>query len=388
MIEPVDVLVAGGGVVGLTAALAMAKRQYSVALLDAREMAISEEPDLRVYAVNQASEHLFKTLGIWDAIRQSRHSPYQAMHVWEANGAAIDFDSRLIAAEKLGTIIEESVIKNALLKALQQLDNVRCFALTEIRDIAPCADKITVKSKTGCWESQLLIAADGAESPSRKLLHVDLDSWPYHQHALVATVQTALPHQQTAYQIFNSDGPLAFLPLKDSHQCSIVWSTTPARAQQLLGMAEPDFNQQLSLAFQKKLGQVELISKRFQFPLRMRHVKQYSGPHWLLMGDAAHTIHPLAGLGLNVGLEDVAAWLAILDRSGKKIVTRKMMAEYQRARKASVWQTILLMQALKSGFANPLPPLRFLRGVGMRFCNQVTPLKRLFVEHANGETLL
>ncbi|KTD52070.1 2-polyprenyl-6-methoxyphenol hydroxylase [Legionella quinlivanii] len=385
MTESVDVLVAGGGVVGLTAALAMARRQYRVALLDARELKPSEAPDLRVYAVNQASEQLFKALGVWNNIQQSRHSPYEAMLVWEAKGAAIDFNSRLVGADKLGTIIEEAVIKNALLKALQQLPNVQCDPVTEIIALEPLPDKILIQSKAKSWESQLLIVADGAESPCRKLLKVDIHNWPYHQHALVASVQTELAHQKTAYQIFNGDGPLAFLPLNTPQQCSIVWSTTPARARQLKELPEAEFNQQLTAAFQNKLGQVEVISPRFQFPLHMRHVKQYAGAHWMLTGDAAHTIHPLAGLGLNVGLQDIAEWIAIVDRSGKKAFSKTMLAEYQRARKASVWQTILLMQALKSGFANPLPPLRLLREFGLKFCNQLTPLKRLFIEHANGK---
>lgn len=380
-----DVVIVGGGVVGLAAALAMHQRGYSVALLDAGTLQVNaDEMSPRVYAINQASQRLFEQLHVWDKLVSSRVSPYQHMHVWDAlNQAHIDFDSRLIAADRLGSIIDEANLRQALLQEINQSE-ISLFESSRVTALQTKPDSIEISNAQQTWSAKLLIAADGALSPLRELLQVPITTWSYDQHALVATVQTEYPHQNTAYQIFTPQGPLAFLPLKDAHQCSIVWSSAPHLTQERMAMSEPDFNQQLTSAFEAHLGQAKLLTPRYQFPLQMRHVKHYSGSHWMLMGDAAHTIHPLAGLGLNVGLADLTAWLAQIDEKKGSFCTKKALGAYQRERKYAVWQTIALMEGLKALFLNPTPPVAALRGLGLRLCNQFTPLKRLFVEHAAG----
>ena len=215
------------------------------------------------------------------------------------------------------------------------------------------------------------------------MLNVPITTWPYHQQAIVATIGTEKPHQETAYQVFNTHGPLAFLPLTDSHQCSIVWSTSTAHAQALMVLSDDDFATELTAAFSEKLGRCAVLSRRQQFPLHMRHVERYSGTNWLIMGDAAHTIHPLAGLGLNVGLADLNAWLTNIDAAKSKRWSSKMLGAYQRQRKSAVWQTIAMMSGLKTMFSNPTRPFVTLRGLGLNACNQLSPLKRLFIEHAS-----
>ncbi|STX49979.1 2-polyprenyl-6-methoxyphenol hydroxylase [Legionella busanensis] len=385
-----DVIVAGGGVIGLTAALAMAERNFSVALLDAGDLEINAlaKPDLRVYAINHASQNLLKQLGAWELIDLSRVSPYQHMYVWDAvTLACIEFDARLIASSNLGTIIEETIIKNALLKRLANEQKVTLFPKHKITQVNSTSELITLISNEEIWQSNLLLVTDGANSPIRKMLGTQITSWPYHQHALVTTVRTEKPHQETAYQVFNPDGPLAFLPLVDKNLCSIVWSTTPQQVNQLITLEDERFNEALSKAFAYKLGQAHVVSTRHQFPLTMRHTKQYVGKNWLLLGDAAHTIHPLAGLGLNVGLADISTWLNCLDKSAGKNFSTNVLNAYQRQRKYAVWQVIALMGGLKTLFANPLTPVATLRQVGLTFCNQFTPLKRLFIEQAVGQSL-
>jgi 2-octaprenylphenol hydroxylase len=384
MNQTFDVIIVGGGIVGLSAAIGMQLRGFSTAIIDSSELATnSQTPNSRVYAINQASEQLLTALGAWQEIHALSLSPYQHMHVWDAtSGACIDFDSRMIGADKLGFILQESDIKHALLKQAIHLD-IALFPNTCVDFVTSNTNGVCLKVHDHIFDAKLLIVADGANSTTRECLKVPMTTRSYHQHAIVATVGTEKPHQKTAYQVFHPQGPLAFLPLADSHQCSIVWSTTTAHARVLMTLTEQEFAQQLTKTFANKLGDCRLISPRHEFPLCMRHVQRYSGLNWLLMGDAAHTIHPLAGLGLNVGLADLAAWLALLD-ANKQNWSIKLLGAYQRQRKFSVWQTIALMDGLKTIFSNPLPPIVSLRGLGLRACNRLPLLKRLFIEHAAG----
>jgi 2-polyprenylphenol 6-hydroxylase len=380
-----DVIVIGGGVVGLAAAVGMKHRGYSVAVLDKNTMQVNlDKKDPRVYAVNQASQHLLEQLDIWNAIAHNRVSPYRNMHVWDANnGASIDFDARMVSANKLGHIVEESVIKSTLLNKAEEM-GIDFFPGQALTGIETVDDHIKAKTDKGLIDARLMIVADGGTSKTRDMLGVSLTSWPYHHHALVTTVEVEKPHLLTAYQVFNEDGPLAFLPLVDANQCSIVWSTRPKKAEWLCSLPEDAFNEALTHAFAAKLGACRVIEQRFQFPLIMRHVNQYCGNRWIVMGDAAHTIHPLAGLGLNVGLEDVAAWLNILDISKVKnrIISSRQLNTYQRNRKTSVWKIIALMQGIKGFFSTPVPPLAYIRGLGIKTCNRLPMLKRFFIGHA------
>lgn len=379
-----DVIVVGGGVVGLSAAIAMQQRGFSVAIIDAGDLDANTATSSRVYAINHASRQLLSALELWTDIDSSRLSPYTHMHVWDAsNKAHIDFDARMIATNELGMIIEESAIKQAALAKAQSL-GIAFFPQSRVTAVQSNNTGIELRTDNQLWQSKLLIVADGAQSATRQLLGVSVTSWPYHQNAIVATITTEHPHQQTAYQVFNPDGPLAFLPLVDNHQCSIVWSTSPARAAQLMALEDDEFSYQLNCAFNAKLGVCRVQGTRHQYPLHMRHTKQYSGSNWLLMGDAAHTIHPLAGLGLNVGLDDLRVWLSQLDANKAHTWSNKMLQAYQRQRKHAVWQTIALMGGLKTLFANPLPAITALRGIGLSACNNLSPLKRLFIQHAAG----
>ncbi|AWN72949.1 UbiH/UbiF/VisC/COQ6 family ubiquinone biosynthesis hydroxylase [Legionella anisa] len=381
-----NVLIIGGGIVGLTAALAMAQRGYSVAVIDAGSLKVdSKRSDTRVYAINHASRTLLQQLNTWQHLDMSRVSPYRCMYVWDAESKAhIDFDSRYVGAQNLGSIIEESVLKHALLHQVSTQSSIHLFPESQVEEVFSEETGVKVCSKQHAWEGQLLMIADGANSPTRQKFKVPLSSWSYEQHALVATVSVEKPHQQTAYQVFRADGPLAFLPLADVHQCSIVWSTDPSHAKKLMSFSDEEFNASLTQAFAKKLGRVEVISRRHQFPLHMRHVKQYVGDRWLLLGDAAHTIHPLAGLGLNVGLADVSSWIRYLDAAQDTLLSKKALGAYQRERKHEVWQIIMLMEGFKRLFSNSFMPLVALRGLGLSLCNGLTSIKRLFIQHAQG----
>lgn len=385
MIEYADSLIVGGGVVGLTAALAMAQRGFSVIVLDgalplAHEM---DSFDSRVYAINQSSENLLIQLGVWQQLVRLR--PYRKMQVWDAlNNAQIEFDSRLIAAPSLGYIVEEKVLKEALLKIIKGQKNIVFYSQTKVDKLSVSDSGMVVGSDNTSWLTKLLMVSDGANSTCRQLLKIPLTSWSYHQEAIVALVHTREAHQETAYQRFDENGILAFLPMIDNHLCSIVWSIKNQRAKRLMQYSDDKFSEELTKVFAAKLGAVRVQGKRHSFALTMRHAKEYSGPHWLLLGDAAHTIHPLAGLGLNIGLADIATWIKMLNQSNNHI-NKKVLAAYQRERKHAVWQLILIVEGLKTLFNNPLSPIVALRSLGLNFCNVLPFVKKQFISYAAGE---
>ena len=379
-----DVIVIGAGVVGLSAALAMHQRGFSTLVVDAGDLTALPVKNRRVYAINRASQSLLEALGAWDRLKEQSLSYYRHMHIWDAsNGACLDFDSRLIAAPFLGAMVDEGLLKQVLLEEARHV-GLQLLSNQTVTRVQTGALGVHVFSEHDQWDARLLSVADGALSKTRAMLGVNLTTWSYHQQAIVATVKTTKPHQATAYQVFNPEGPLAFLPLADEHQCSIVWSTSPQYAQGLMEKTDEAFSVALTKAFASKLGPVELIGARHQFPLHMRHVSAYVGQHWILMGDAAHTIHPLAGLGLNVGLADVSAFCELLDGRAGDLNSPRLLNAYQRSRKHAVWQVIAVMEGLKTLFMNPLPAIAMLRGIGLQWVNRLAFIKRYFIEQAAG----
>lgn len=380
-----DVLGIGGGVVGLAAAITMHQRGFKTAVIDAGDLSCPVQSRMpRIYAINHASVLMLKSLGVWQRIKQSMLNDYKNMMIWDAStGAKLSFNARDAARTSLGFMMEDDVLKQALLEEAAAL-GIELFSQTLVERIEEHSDNIEIFSKDQAWQTRFLIVADGALSKTRDLLGVPITTWPYHHHAIIAEVQTSKPHQATAYQVFQKEGPLAFLPLKDPYSCSIVWSTLPQHAENLMAETAESFSEQLTQAFSSKLGEVILKGARHEFPLHMRHVKAYAGQRWILMGDAAHTIHPLAGLGLNVGLADLRTWCRLLDERPHILLNHpRLLNAYQRERKYAVWQTILVMEGLKRIFMESSMPIKILRGIGVSMVNQLSFLKHYLVEYAS-----
>ncbi|MCX7115117.1 MAG: FAD-dependent oxidoreductase [Gammaproteobacteria bacterium] len=385
MVHDDEVLVLGAGVVGLCAALSMAKRGKRVALLDKGDLSTAQDaaPLGRVYALNAASLSLLTSLGALEASTADWMTPYERMAVWVANRSAeIDFDSRLIGLSQLGVIASDAGLMQALFNQIKDHELISYYAKVSIHHISEQPDGVQLRDHQSSWRAPLALIADGAQSSFRKQLNLPVTQWSYHQDALITVVETTLPHRHCCYQVFLPDGPLAFLPLSHPHQCAIVWSTSVAQAKHLLALDVAVFNQMLTQQIRGRLGEVKSQGPCTRFPLTMRHTQQYVGKHWLLLGDAAHTIHPMAGLGLNVGLADLQCWLQQVDAGGLNRLTRALGA-YQRERKAQVWQTILMLEGLKTMFSTPLQPLQMLRDIGLHACQKVPILKRLFIHGAN-----
>lgn len=386
MSDCAEFIVMGAGVVGLCAAIALRQKGYSVVVLESGSLAYpSSDPDSRVYALNQASQALLQHIDIWDKLSHTAMGVYERMQVWDSFGqATIAFDARMLACDRLGVIIEEAPLKYALIQQARDL-NITCIEHWKTDAVEELAEAMIVRSVDHSWSAAYVIIAEGARSTTRELLQVPMTAWSYQQHAMVAKVAVEKSHARTAYQVFCPKGPLAFLPLADPHTCSIVWSSATHHIEHLMTLSDHEFIQELNTAFEHTLGATTLLSSRKIFPLQMQHAARYAGSRWVLMGDAAHTVHPLAGLGLNLGLADISLFLKSIAHLSRPNV--RALRAYQRQRKHEVWQVILFLQSMHVLFTNAHLPIQIMRGLALRLCNRLPMLKRLCMEHASGQLL-
>ena len=385
--KQVQAVVVGGGCIGLSVALGLAKQGKKVLLLDAGKPAQveSDEFGLRVSAISKASQALFETLDVWSGVSQQRLSPYSEMDVSDKDSIGrIHFSAADLDLDALGHIVENEVIRKALIEACEGNSNIELLFGTAYSAIHQTDEQVLVTLSTGePVMAELLVACDGANSAIRNQFKMPLTFWDYDHHAVVATVKTTEPHVDTARQVFLPTGPLAFLPLPEKNTHSIVWSTSPEQAQQLVAMEESEFNKALTAAFDSELGLCSVQSERLSFPLKMRYARTWVENRVILMGDAAHTIHPLAGLGMNLGLKDVAKLLALIEAENQsEFATTKTLRQYEMARKADAQTHIAMMQGLKELFEGSNPIKKLLRGVGLNLVNAATPIKHLFAEKA------
>jgi len=387
-----DVVIAGGGPVGMTLALALSQGGFQVALLESwaasapAPVAADAPYDQRVFALTRASEHIFRHLGVWDSLLAQRLGVFRQIQVWENQGV-IDFDSASLGEAALGYIVELGVLRAALGAALAQRQ-VSWFNPAQLQAYTAMPQGLSLQLDSGIeLHTRLLVGADGHDSQVRVLAGIPSAHHEYGHHALVAVVKTALPHQHTARQRFLPSGPLAFLPLADPHHCSIVWSAPPAMTDRLLGLSQTDFHHTLAQTFENKLGPVLWSGPRAAFPLVRRHAQQYSQARIVLVGDAAHTIHPLAGQGMNLGLLDAAALAEVLlegRQQGRDLGDPLLLRRYERWRRSETLSMMGLMDAFRHLFGNRFPPLRGLRNLGLHFTNLAPPLKHLIMRQAMG----
>jgi 2-octaprenylphenol hydroxylase len=401
-VQTFDIAIVGAGIAGSALAAALAGRGLAIALVEAQPLVRPELPesldigafDPRVSALTPRSRQLLQDLGAWQAVEGYRCCPYRHMSVWDADGTGgIEFDCGDVNAAALGYIVENRALVSALLERVQAAADITAFGGVGLqacsRDGATRAMQLQL-ANGATLRADLLVAADGAMSRVREMLDFRTREWNYGHRAIVGTVQVEHPHEETAWQRFLPSGPLAFLPLPGSpgrHYCSIVWSLREELVDDLLALDDTAFCAELGAAFEHRLGAVQACSTRFAFPLRQRHAVDYVQPGVALVADAAHTIHPLAGQGINLGLQDVAvlaeeivAGLARGSSPGQLEVLRR----YQRRRKGENLAMMAAMDGFKRLFEQEAPPLRWLRNVGMRGVGQIKPLKQQLMRHAMG----
>jgi len=390
------VLVAGAGVVGLaTAALLATGRcadRLRVQVLDARPLPRwrAAELDPRVYALSRASQQLLDEVGVWQRVAQLRAAPYRRMRVFQGSDAyapsALDFDSADIGEPDLGHIVEDALLRTVLADALGATPQAQLAIGAQIESIEVRASEVAVALKDGgSMHASVLLAADGTDSTVRRLLELPTAGHLYRQTALVTHVKSSKSHEETAWQRFLPGGPLALLPLADGGS-SVVWSLPTADAERLLAASEGEFLAELAAATAGVIGDLTACSKCVGFPLQALHALRYTAPRVALLGDAAHTVHPLAGQGMNLGLLDAASIAAVLEDAllaGEDIGDLKVLRRYERERKGDNLAMMAVFDGINRlfglpGWASPL------RAFGLGAVEATHPVKRILMQKALG----
>ena len=395
---PCRVVVVGGGVTGLMLATLLAKSPQSegleITVLDAASRPVfsaDDEVALRVSAISTGTAALFDSVGAWEYTAATRVSPYSSMRVWDESdtpdsSGALQFGADEFAIEQLGFIVENVLLQDVLLYQLDRTDAVLKFdsPLRALRRKARCYDVELQSGET--LTADLIVGADGARSFVRSAAGIEAREWPYEQTAFVTHLQPEKSHAATAWQRFLRDGPLGILPLNDG-RVSVVWSTTPARAQEALAASDDELGASLGDASDYVLGRLDVAGPRGAFPLCARHATQYVLPNLALIGDAAHAIHPLAGQGANLGLQDAAELAARITEAleeGLHPGDRPVLRRYERARKGANATMLHFMTGLNSLFATDSKLVGELRSVGMRAFNRSGPIRERAVKVALG----
>ena len=392
---PPTILIAGAGVVGLSVAALLATGRCAdrlrVRVLEARALPEwhADETDLRVYALSRASQRVLDSVGAWQRVAARRASAYRRMHVWEGEDPSADalvFDSAEIAEPDLGHIVEDSLLRRALAEVLAAAPNAELAHGAGLESVDIDSRLARVRLADGrAAQGAVLVAADGSDSAIRGMLELPVAARSYGQTGLVTHVATERPHRETAWQRFLPGGPLAFLPLADGRS-SVVWSLASERAAELIAAEPGSFLAELQRASAGVLGELGPCSRRAGFPLQALHAHRYCAPRAVLVGDAAHTVHPLAGQGMNLGLLDAASLARVIEDAllaGEDPGDVKVLRRYERERKGANLEMLVALHALHRLFALPAwaAPLR---GAGLRAVDSSVVAKRFFMRRALG----
>ncbi|WP_028116355.1 FAD-dependent oxidoreductase [Ferrimonas senticii] len=383
-----DVMVVGGGMVGAAAALGLAQQGWQVILFEAQQPQsfTPQQPlDLRVSAVSAASERLLTQLGAWGGVMAMRAAPYRTLATWELPERMVSFDAADLGHAHLGHIIENRVVQLALWQQLESLPNVT-VVLGLPQSITQVADYAEVVVDGVGYRAPLLLGCDGAQSKVRQAANIGVSGWHYRQHCLIINIDTEAEQQQITWQQFSPSGPRALLPLPGKH-ASLVWYDSPARISELKRLDNAALKQQIIQAFPaERLGEFEVV-RAASFPLTRQHANHYFQGRMVLLGDAAHTINPLAGQGVNLGFKDVAALLALLataDVSELHADPQPLLTHYQRQRRPDNLRMQAAMDLFYQVFSNDFGPLKLARNLTFSLANNAGPIKHQVMRYAMG----
>ncbi len=385
-----DVLVLGGGLVGLVTAHLCAQQGFSVGLIEPREPVLhwdASRIDLRCSALSKHSQQLLVGLDIWESL--SPVSPYAHMLVWEAMGfGEINFSASDVGESCLGHIVENRLLLKALWEKTTHNSFLTVMCGQKPKKIVVEQSKATVVIENEQrYSAQLIIGADGKNSWVREQAGIEAERIDYKQDALVVTAETEYTHGQTAWQRFLPEGPLAFLPLVEPNVCSVVWTSTIQRVALLKSLDKSVFQKELEHAFDYRLGRVLDISEHQSFPLERLHASRYISERIALVGDAIHVVHPLAGQGVNIGLQGVSRLvdtLNIAKKKGRDIGKQINLRSYERAHKNYVLKMMGALDFVKNVFSGSSQPLSELRSLGLDAIDRVPVVKKHMIKQAMG----
>ncbi len=385
-----DVVVVGGGVVGSACALALAQAGLQVALVEAGEPArwSRDTPDLRVFAFAHDNARLLEALGVWPEILAARAQSYREMRVWDAaGGGELHFDADALARTELGWIVEQSLLAETLWHAAERA-GVELLQPASLNGLEQRAEGVRLRLADGTTlDARIAVAADGGRSQLRELAGIGVSAHDYRQRGVVAYIETEQPHRLTAWQRFLPGGPLAFLPVDGERRSSIVWSLPEDEATRVLALDDAAFGVELTNAFAGRLGKAVPVSARAAFPLRRQLAKAQLAGRVLVIGDAAHVVHPLAGQGVNLGLRDVAALRdSVLEarRGGREFDAPHRLQRWARNRRSDNVVSTLAFEAINRVYSNDAVLPTFLRGHSLSAANALVPLRNALWRHAAG----
>ncbi len=384
-----DAIIVGGGVVGAACALALSQLGLEVVLVEARQPDSWSPvtPDLRVYAFAPDNAALLDELGVWTQVRESRAQPYRSMRVWDAaGGGELAFEADALGRSELGWIVEHGLLVDCLWKALSHSD-VRLHCPASVEALQQDDNGVELRLDDGSrLAGKLAIAADGAQSTLRRLAGIEVSDHDYAQRGVVGYVATEQPHQSTAWQRFLPGGPLAFLPCTDGSS-SIVWTLPQAEAERVLALGDDAFAAAVTKAFDARLGEVAPRSRRVAFPLRRQLAGTYASGRVLVLGDAAHVVHPLAGQGVNLGLRDVSALMAEIGNARTRRLdwqAPQRLRRWARGRRSEAAVAGYAFGAVNRAFSNDALLPTLLRGPLLGVAGRIPPLTRGLWRRAAG----
>jgi 2-octaprenyl-3-methyl-6-methoxy-1,4-benzoquinol hydroxylase len=388
-IQPTEVAVVGGGMVGAAVALGLAQRGFSVTLVEHEAPAPFEAgsaPDVRISAISCASVRLLKSLGVWRAVQAMRCHPYRRLETWEWESAHVTFDAAELKLPELGYMVENRVLQLALWRALQAHSGVQIICPGRLSGMTREQGQTRLCFDDGQqMTAQLVIGADGAHSRVREWSGIGVQGWQYPQSCMLITARCEQAPGDCTWQHFTPNGPHAFLPLFDDW-ASLVWYDSPSRIRQLQAMTMPQLAPEIHQSFPARLGEVTPLASG-SFPLVRRHALRYVQPGVALVGDAAHTIHPLAGQGVNLGYRDAEALLEVLGNArerGEAWSDYDVLKRYQNRRRLDNLAMQSGMDLFYAGFSNNLGPLRVIRNLGLMAADRAGAAKRQALKYALG----
>ena len=386
-----QVSIVGGGIAGALLALYLGRARISVCLIDRGHPSqdIQKPPEGKTTSLNLSSIESLKQAGVWDFIQKDSQE-FEEIHVWDSEGSSsIEFKAHEISKQKLGVIVHNQIILEAIFREIKEYSSIDLIEGESLQSLTSNEDNASIITESGLnISSDLIVGADGSLSVVRNLSNIPIRTWSYHQLAIVSSVITSNPLNETAFQIFTDTGPIALLPLSTKpNLASLIWSTDQIYGEKLLELERDLLMKELRLKTEDRFGALNLDEDIKSFPLNQLHAKKFFKDRSILVGDSAHTIHPLAGQGLNLGIADVRELSELViskNRYGKNIYDREMLRTYSKRREPESYKMIALMEAFKRGFGSDNPWIKMGRNLAFGFADKAKPLKKRLIKEAAG----